>query len=462
MPAFLMACSSEDKAPFEKPNIIYIMADDLGWGDLGCYGQEVIRTPRIDELAAGGMMFMQHYAGNTVCAPSRCALMTGYHMGHAEVRGNKQAEPYGQQPISDQALTVAEVLKGAGYTTGMIGKWGLGVEVTTGNPLKQGFDFFYGYLDQVLAHNYYPEYLWRNGEKEYLDNEVCYLDSTLWHAGLGSYSTVKRDYSHDLMTTEALEFIRENRDGPFFLYIPYTIPHDNGEALPGERQEVPDPGIYAEQEWPGERKGYAAMITRMDRDVGRIMELLEELGLSDHTVVFFTSDNGSLPDREYTRFFDSNGPFKGGKRDLYEGGIRTPLVVSWPEVIDPGSVSGHVSAFWDFLPTACDLAGVEIPRGIDGISYLPALQGEEQREHEVLYWEFPAQGGKQAIRKGDWKLVRNDVISRPPGTTELYHLGDDPGEETNLAADHPELVEELLGLMEQSRVESEWFPLLNP
>jgi arylsulfatase A len=444
------------------PNIIFIMADDMGYADLGCYGQEVIRTPRIDELAAGGMMFMQHYAGNTVCAPSRCALMTGYHMGHAEVRGNSQAEPYGQQPISDGAVTVAELLKSAGYRTGMIGKWGLGVEVNSGNPLKQGFDFFYGYLDQVLAHNYFPEYLWRRGEKEYLDNEVHYLDSTLWHKGLGSYSTRKSTYSHDLMAEEALNFIRENRDGPFFLYLPFTIPHDNGEEPPGERQEVPDYGIYADEEWPREQKGYAAMITRLDKDVGRIMDLLDELGLTGNTVVFFTSDNGPMPDREFTGFFNSNGPFRGGKRDLYEGGIRVPMIVSWEGRIAPGTRSEHVSAFWDFLPTACEIAGIEPPAEIDGISYLPAIEEEAQSSHEYLYWEFPSMGGKQAIRKGEWKLVRNDVISDPPGTLELYDLGNDTAEEINLAGDHPELVEELVGLMNENRTESALFPLLNP
>jgi arylsulfatase A-like enzyme len=302
----------------------------------------------------------------------------------------------------------------------------------------------------------------RNGEKEYLDNEVKYLDSTLWHKGLGSYSTGKFTYSHDLMTREALKFIRESKDQPFFLYLPYTIPHDNGEERVGERQEVPDHGIYAEEEWPREQKGYAAMITRMDKDIGTIRDLLKELDLTGNTVVFFTSDNGPMPDREFTGFFNSNGPFRGGKRDLYEGGIRTPLIVSWEGRIEPGSRSDHVSAFWDFLPTACDLAGVRSPGNIDGISYLPALKGEQQPAHDLLYWEFTAMGGKQAIRKGDWKLVRNNLISNPPGTLELYNLADDTGEENNLAEGHPGLVEELLGLMEENRVESENFTLFNP
>jgi arylsulfatase A len=454
-----VACNTANREP-QPPNIIFIMADDMGVGDLGCYGQEVIKTPRIDELASRGMRFTQHYAGNTVCAPSRCALMTGHHMGHAEIRGNRQAEPSGQWPISDQAVTVAELLKQAGYATGMIGKWGLGTEVNSGDPLKQGFDFYYGYLDQVLAHNYFPEYLLRNGKKEYLDNEVHYLDTSLWHKGLGSYSTRKSTYSHDLMTGEALKYIREHRDQPFFLYLPYTIPHENGEEAPGERQEVPDQGIYAEEEWPKECKGYAAMITRLDSDVGKIMDLLSELDLSDHTVVFFTSDNGPMPDREMTEFFDSNGPFRGGKRYLYEGGIRVPMIVAWEGRIAPGSSTGHVSAFWDFLPTACGLASVKPPEGIDGISFLPTLVGGKQQTHDILYWEFMELGGAQALRKGPWKVVRNHVISEPPGTLELYNLEEDEGETKDISAEYPDTLKELVDLMAQNRTESPYFPLL--
>ncbi len=455
----LHACSPSE-SEISRPNIIFIMADDMGYGDAGCYGQAIIQTPHIDQLASGGMQFTQHYAGNTVCAPSRCALMTGYHMGHAQIRGNKQAEPSGQWPVSDVTVTVAGLLQQSGYKTGMIGKWGLGTDVNSGDPLKQGFDFYYGYLDQVLAHNYYPEYLFRNGEKEYLDNEVQYLDTAMWHKGLGSYSSKKSTYSHDLMAREALDFIRSNRDRPFFLYLPLTIPHDNGEERLGERQEVPDHGIYEDYEWPKERKGYAAMITRMDRDIGRIMELLKQLELDERTIVFFTSDNGPVPDRDYTNFFNSNGPYRGGKRDLYEGGIRVPLVVSWEGTIEPGSRSDHMGAFWDFLPTACELAGIEVPDGIDGISYLPALKQKEQPAHESLYWEFMAKGGKQAIRKGEWKLVRNDVISNPPGTIELYDLKEDLQEEQNLADRNPEIVDELLEDMARSRTASPHFPLI--
>ncbi|MGW8316807.1 MAG: arylsulfatase [Bacteroidales bacterium] len=456
---FSMESCHRSGTGFQPPNIIFIMADDMGVGDLGCYGQQVIQTPRIDELAGKGILFTTHYAGNTVCAPSRCSLMTGLHMGHAAIRGNRQAEPSGQWPLPDGALTVAELLKNAGYATAMIGKWGLGVEHSTGDPLRQGFDLYYGYLDQVLAHNYFPEYLLRNGEKEYLDNEVKYLDTTAWHRGLGSYSVRKNEYSHDLMTREALRFIRAHRDSLFFLYLPYTIPHDNGEETEGERQEVPDFGIYEEKAWPKERKGYAAMISRLDRDVGRIMDLLEELGLEQNTILFFTSDNGPMPDREMTAFFDSSGPFRGGKRELYEGGTRAPLIVSWKGIIDAGSRTSHLSAFWDFLPTACDLAQVPPPAGIDGISYLPTLLGEAQPEHGVLYWEFTERGGSQALREDRWKLIRNQVVSEPPGTLELYDLETDPGEERNLAGEYPGRVKELLERMEEERVESDVFPL---
>jgi arylsulfatase A-like enzyme len=443
----------------QPPNIIFIMADDMGVGDLGCYGQEVIQTPRIDALAARGMLFTRHYAGNTVCAPSRCALMTGYHMGHAAIRGNRQAVPSGQWPLTAESVTVAELLKQAGYATAMIGKWGLGIENSTGDPLKQGFDFYYGYLDQVLAHNYYPDYLLRNGNREFLKNQVRYLDSTAWHRGLGSYAVKKVEYSHDLMTHEALQFIEKHRDSLFFLYLPYTIPHDNGEAKPGERQEVPDFGPYGEKAWPEERKGYAAMITRLDRDVGRIMDLLGELGLEENSVIFFTSDNGPMPDREMTAYFNSSGSLRGGKRYLYEGGIRVPMIVSWKGTIEPGSRTDLVSAFWDFLPTACDLAGLEVPPDIDGISYLPTLRGHSQPGHELLYWEFMERGGSQAILKYPWKLIRNQVISHPPGTLELYQLESDPVEENNLVGEHPGLVEELLDLMTQEREESPIFPL---
>ena len=462
----LMRCQSPSSSPdavetTQPPNVIYIMADDLGYGDLGCYGQAIIRTPHLDQMAAEGMRFTQHYAGNTVCAPSRAALMTGQHMGHAEVRGNGQVEPAGQTPLSDSAVTVAEILQNAGYTTALIGKWGLGNADTSGDPLKQGFDSYYGYLDQVLAHNYYPEYLLRDGEKEMLTNEVQYLDTSAWHRGLGSYAIRKEDYSHDLFTQEALRFIEQPRDKPFFLYLPYTIPHNNGEAPPNEKQEVPDFGPYAEQDWPKESKGYAAMITRLDRDVGQLLDKLRETGLDSTTLVIFTSDNGPMPDEEFTERFNSNGSLRGGKRDLYEGGVRVPLIARWPGRIAANTISDHVSAFWDFLPTAAELAEVTPPERTDGISYLPTLLGKPnaQAKHDYLYWEFPAQGYKIGLRRGKWKAVRNDVQTDPDSPLELYNLEEDRGEENNVADQHPKVVQKLRQLMGEAHVPSSRFPM---
>jgi arylsulfatase A-like enzyme len=298
----------------------------------------------------------------------------------------------------------------------------------------------------------------RNRQREYLDNVVHYLDTSLWHRGLGSYSTKKVQYSHDLFIEESLRYLEENRDHPFFLYLPFTIPHNNGEERPGERQEVPDFGPYSDRDWPKETKGYAAMITRLDEGVGRILNKLGELGLEENTIVFFTSDNGPMPDMEFTRFFNSNGPYRGGKRDLYEGGIRVPMIVRWPGKVRQGSISGHVSAFWDFLPTACELAGLVIPEETDGISFLPELLGNEQPAHENLYWEFSEKGGKQAMRMGHWKLVRNDFFRVPGGQPELYDLSSDPGEEKDLSSEFPDTVRKLLAEIEKVRTESESFP----
>jgi len=465
VPAVLSGCqrSSADEASTSdtpaRPNIIFIMADDLGYADLGCYGQQLIQTPNLDQMAAEGMRFTQHYAGSAVCAPSRCALMTGMHMGHAQVRGNAQAQPSGQAPITDEAFTVAELLKQGDYETALVGKWGLGVEGTSGDPLQQGFDTYYGYLDQVLAHNYYPEYLLRDGEKEMLANEVKYLDTSAWHEGLGSYATEKIEYSHDLFTEEALRFIEKPRDNPFFLYMALTIPHNNGEAPAGEKQEVPSYEPYADQDWPSDTRGYAAMITRMDQDIGRILEKLQQVGMDENTLLIFTSDNGPMPDKDFTDYFDSNGPLRGGKRFLYEGGIRVPMIARWPGHIAPGTESDHLSAFWDFLATAGDVAGLPIPEDTDGLSYLPAMVGEEQPEHEYLYWEFPEKGYSLALRKGQWKAVRNNLRENPDAPVELYNLEQDLGEENNVADQHPEVVQELTRLMQEAHRPSERFPM---
>jgi arylsulfatase A-like enzyme len=427
-----------------KPNIIFIHADDLGYGDLSCYGQQKFKTPNIDRLAEAGARFTQYYAGSTVCAPSRSALMTGQHTGHTRIRGNAR------HPLLPEDVTVAEVLKSAGYHTALIGKWGLGEEGSTGIPNKQGFDYFYGYLNQRHAHNYYPTFLWRNEEKVRLRNTVPGEDAE----GSGM-SDNKLEYSHDLITEEALQFIEKNKGESFFLYLAYTIPHANNEAK-DKGMEVPDLAEFAGKDWPEAQKGKAAMITRMDRDVGRLMMSLKDLGIDNDTIVFFTSDNG--PHKEGGAdpdFFDSNGIFRGIKRDLYEGGIRVPMIVRWPGRVKAGSVSNEVWAHWDFLPTAAEIAGVKAPQGIDGISMLPVMLGKRQRSHEFFYWEFHERGFAQAVRMGDWKAVRNNIAS----PLELYDLRVDLREQNNLAAKHPDVIKKIEDYLKTARTESPHWPV---
>jgi len=461
-----------------KPNVIYILADDLGYAELGCYGQKWIRTPCVDRLAAEGMRFTQHYSGSPVCAPSRCVLMTGKHTGHAYIRNNgkprgpefdrlrKQhgCEFPGQHPLAASETTIAEILKAQGYATGAMGKWGLGQWGTSGDPTSQGFDLFYGYNCQVHAHNHYPRYLWRNQKKEPLPGN----DRTL----------TGKTHSQDLFIREALAFIRANKGRPFFLYLPFIIPHLSiqvPEATLAEyKGKIPEADYkhrgYLKHPFP--RAGYAAMVTHMDRGVGEmvthmdrgvgeIMALLEELGLDDNTLVIFASDNGPTFNRlggSDSEFFQSAGPFRGLKGSVYEGGIRVPMVARWPGRIRAGAVSDHVSAFWDILPTLCEVAGAPVPRDIDGISLLPTLLGTgQQKAHAHLYWEFPSYGGQQAVRLGDWKGVRQKML-RGPVKTELYDLRDDPGETTDLAAKHPDVVARIEAVMSQARVASTLFP----
>lgn len=438
-----------------QPNIIFILTDDLGYGDLGCYGQQVIRTPNIDRMAAEGMLFTDAYAGSTVCAPSRCSLMTGVHTGHAYVRGNKEAKPMGQLPLPEEAVTVPKLLKRRGYRTALIGKWGLGGPGSSGAPNNQGFDYFFGYLCQRHAHNYYPEFLFRNDERVPLPNKVAGDRDD----GAG-VATERGQYSHDLMAQEALQFVEENQELPFFLYLALTIPHANNEA--GQKgMEVPSYGPYANEDWPEAQKGHAAMITRMDGDIGRLLDKLKELEIDGDTVVLFSSDNG--PHKEGgadPNFFDSNGPLRGTKRDLYEGGIRVPLIARWPGRIEAGSGTDHVCAFWDFLPTCCDLAGAVPPDDIDGFSILPTLLGRpgQQRRHGYLYWEFHEQGKKQAVRVGHWKGVRLNVARTPDGPIELYDLRADLGETTNVAGEHPEVVRRIADLMKAAHTPSPTWP----
>lgn len=430
------------------------MADDLGYADLGVYGQKRIKTPFIDQMAKEGMVFTNHYAGTSVCAPSRSVLMTGKHSGHTWVRGNKQWEPYGQTPLKDSVVTVAEILKTAGFATALTGKWGLGVEKTEGDPQNQGFDYFYGYYCQVHAHNAFPEYLYENGEKVYLRNKVVYLPEDHWTRGMGSYATEKLDYSNHLFQEKSLRFIEENKDSPFFLYLPVIVPHNNGEAPDPYKFESPDQRPYENEPWTYEERSYAASVARLDSLVGSVLNKLKELGIAENTLVIFTSDNGA----EKEDVFDSNGPLRGLKRDLFEGGIKAPFIAWWPGTIEAGSESGHISGFQDFLPTACELAGIEIPSWTDGISYLPALLGKEQSSHSHLYWEFHELGGKQAVRKGNWKAVRLNVNENPNGPVMLFDLSKDPGESKDVAAEYPEIAKELSAIMEVEHIPSPLFP----
>ena len=432
------------------PNIVFIMADDLGYGDLGCYGQTQIQTPNIDRLAKEGMRFTDFYAGSTVCAPSRCVLMTGYHTGHAFIRGN------GKDNLRPEDVTVAEVLKDKGYATCLAGKWGLGHEGSTGVPTKQGFDYFFGYLDQHHAHNYYPTFLMRNEERVKLKNVVP--GEGEWGQGV---ATEKVEYSHDLIMNEALGFIDRSADKPFFLYLALTIPHANNEAGKAG-MEIPDYGQYADKDWPEPQRGHAAMITDMDRDIGRLRKQLEELQLDQNTIIFFTSDNGphaeggNNPD-----FQDSNGPLRGIKRSLTEGGIRVPMIAWGPGRIAAASISDFVGCFQDVMPTLGDLAGGSkvIPADIDGISFAPTLLGktDEQKQHDFLYWAFYEGGGARAIRQGKWKAVQQPINT----AVRLYNLEQDLGEATDLAAKNSTKVNELSMQMDDSYTESDrWkFPV---
>lgn len=445
----LMAASTAVCAT--RPNLIFIMADDLGYGDLGCYGQQVTQTPRLDQMAAEGMRLTQFYAGATVCAPSRCVLMTGRHLGHCQVRGNAGHDTM-IQSLRDEDVTVAEAMKSAGYATALIGKWGLGEIDQPGHPLRQGFDYFYGYLNQVHAHNYYPEFLWRNTQRVKLPN-VVHRVSRAYGGFRGGWATKRVAYSHDLLMDEARKWIDSHREGPFFLYLALTIPHANNERTggTGNGAEVPDYGIYADRDWPDPDKGQAAMISRMDRGIGQLLDQLKTLGLARNTLVMFTSDNGPHMEAGNDPLrFNPAGPLRGLKRDQYEGGIRVPLIAWWPETIKPGQVSGHVGYFADLMATACHLAGVEVPPQTDSISFLPTLLGQQkdQKQHEYLYWEFYERGSAQAVRWGNWKGVRQPMLT---GRIELYDVSRDPGEKYNLER-RSQVVKKIRAIMKEAHV----------
>jgi arylsulfatase A-like enzyme len=436
------------------PNIIFILADDLGYGDLGCYGQTRIKTPHLDALAAEGMRFTNCYAGSTVCAPSRCTLMTGLHTGHAIIRGN---QPVALRP---QDQTVAEVLKQAGYSTALIGKWGLGNADTTGVPQEKGFDEFLGFLDQVHAHDYYPSYLWRydppSQAKQGYAGRMGFPENENGRKGL---------YADDLFTKAALNFVRIHKPEPlngyrpFLLYLAYTIPHANNEEgqRTGNGMEVPSADPYAAEPWPQPERNKAAMITRVGADIGQLMEKLKALNMDDTTVVWFSSDNG--PHKEGgvdPAFFRSAGPLRGIKRDLYEGGIRVPLIVRWPGKIKAGTVSDRLCAFWDFLPTAAEMAQAKLPAQLDGLSLLPTLLDRPQtNRHDFLYWEFHERGFQQAVRMGDWKAVRPQAGA----PLELYNLQTDPSEKQNVAAKNPAVLAQIEAYLKTARTDSEHWPI---
>ncbi|WP_138476634.1 arylsulfatase [Dyadobacter bucti] len=452
------------KAP--RPNIIFILADDLGYGDVGFNGQKLIKTPNIDRLAKEGAKFSQFYSGTSVCAPSRSSLLSGLHTGHTYIRGNRGVQPEGQQPIADSVITIAEVLKKAGYATGAFGKWGLGPVGSEGDPNKQGFDQFYGYNCQTLAHRYYPNHLWDNQKKIVLE-----ANHNLLH---------NKEYAPDLIQKKALEFVdSKNGKEPFFLFLPYILPHaelivpDDSifQYYKGKFPEKPHKGAdygpnatrggYASQEHP--HAAFAAMVSRLDLYVGEILAKLKEKGLDKNTLVIFTSDNGPhVEGGADPKFFNSSGGFRGVKRDLYEGGMREPFAACWPGVIKPGTTHDHIGAFWDMLPTFAELAGTKVTSNTDGISIVPTLTGKgAQKKHDFLYWEFHEQGGRQAVRQGNWKAVRLKASTNPEGPVELYDLSKDPAETTDIASKHPEKARELGGIMNRSHVPSALFPFGN-
>lgn len=472
---FLLSCKGEKKNSAnvetkdisQKPNIIYILADDLGYGDLGVYGQQKIKTPYIDKLASRGIRFTQHYAGSTVCAPSRSSLMTGLHTGHTPIRGNRELPREGQNPLPGSSITIAELLKDAGYRTGAFGKWGLGFIGSEGDPNNQGFDEFYGYNCQRMAHRYYPPYLWHNRDSVLLE---------------GNDWTNTVTYAPDKIQEATLDFISNSKDEPFFAFVPLVLPHaelispkDSIYEMYKDKFEENKPfklphnylSDYGPDMVPQKYTStlephaiYVTMVTRVDAYVGQIVDHVEKLGLSENTLIVFTSDNGpAVEGGADPEFFNGSGGLRGVKRDLYEGGIRAPFIAVWPNKIQENTISDHISSFWDMMPTLADIVEVKVPAETDGVSFLPVLLNEEnQVAHEYLYWEFHLKGGRQAVRKGNWKAVIYN-IKKDPSNIELYDLSKDVKEENNVAKDHPEVVAELSRIMKEAHVDSELFPL---
>ena len=448
--------AGQTKAP-SKPNLIWIMADDLGWGDLGCYGQKVITTPNLDRMAAEGMRFTHFYSGATVCAPSRCVFMTGLHHGHTRVRGNAGDANPAAQALKPEDVTVAKALKEAGYKTALIGKWGLGDigAAESGMPRKQGFDEFYGYMNQHHAHNHFPDFLWRNETKEPLSNVIV----PVGEHGAG-YATEAIHYADDLCTDECLKFVSDNKSRPFFLYWAMVIPHANNERgkILGDGAHIPDYGPYKDKDWPNQDKGQAAMISRLDSYVGRMMDQLKALGIADNTLVIFSSDNGPHDESKHDlERFDPNGPYTGIKRSLTDGGIRVPFIAWWPGKVKPG-VSDHPGYFPDWFATAAEVAGAKAPFNLDGLSLVPTLTGEgTQKEHEFLYWEFHEGGFKQAaLYQGRWKGIRS---GGPDAVVQLFDQENDVAELTNVADQHQEIAAKIGDYLKTARTPSaDWEP----
>jgi arylsulfatase A-like enzyme len=467
-----ISCKSPANKTDATPNIIYIYADDLGYGELGSYGQTKIKTPHLDRMAAEGIRFTQHYTSTPVCAPARAMLLTGLHGGHSFIRGNHELGGFadtaerGQYPLPKAAVTIADILKTKGYSTAIIGKWGLGMANTEGNPQLHGFDYSYGYLDQKQAHNYYPSHLWENGKWDTLDQPYFYVHRKLspdsaTDAAFASF--IGKDYAPDKMTEKAEKFIREKKSRPFFLYLPYTIPHASLQVpekwvntYKGQFEEQPYYGQqgYTPSKYP--LSTYAGMISYLDEQVGKIMDLIKELGLEENTLICFSSDNGATFNGGVdARFFNSAAGMRGLKMDLYEGGIRMPFIARWPGKIEAGTVSDHVSVQYDLMATLAELTGTKAPPN-DGISFLPTLLGKEkeQQPHEFLYFEYPENGGQRAIRYGNWKAVKTGLKKNPSAPWQLFDLSKDPAETTDLANQHAEMLQRFDAIVTRERQDS--------
>ncbi len=486
LPATAPVAAADAAGDDSRLNVVFILADDLGWGEAGCYGQKKIPTPHIDRLAEAGMRFTQHYSGAPVCAPARCVLLTGRHLGRAEVRDNLPARrnfpefTEGQHPISPEALTIAEVFRNAGYATGAMGKWGLGPVGSTGDPNRHGFDLFLGYNCQAVAHSFYPPYLWRNAERVAINARPIPGHARQPEGEVRLDDWIGETYAPKLMIEEAERFIAANASRPFFLYLPFIEPHlamhpprESVERFPEDWDDEPYRGQYGYLPHPRPRAGYAAMISDLDGYVGRVVAALEQAGVADRTLVVFTSDNGTThprdPDSAFhvggvdAGFFNSTAGLRGYKGSVYEGGIRVPMIVRLPDRVPAGAVSDAPGYFPDWFPTLCAATGIDPPPGLDGENLWPVMTGAPVPEtRKPMVWVFPGYRGQVAVRLGNFKVVRQGLKTRSPGDWELYNLADDPGEAHDLASRHPEVIEEAKGVLRREVAENPLFPLAIP